>query len=701
LRKTDGVLAANVNLATETAQVEVDPSHADPALLVESIRKLGYEASPIEGEGELDRAPAARALPLSEAFLLAGTFLLCAPFLLESLSFLSPWNFELSPLVALALATPVQFVSGFRFYRGALKALRAGSANMDVLVTLGTSVAYFYSGSVLALGASSPLYFDASALIIAFVLFGKVLEERAKARASSAVSGLLELRPKTARVIRDGREVEIDASAVRAGDVVLARPGERIATDGVVLEGESTVDESMLTGESMPVGKGPGDQVTGGTVNKQGFLRFRATRVGSETVLAQLVRLVEQAQGSKAPVQRLADKAASVFVPAVLIAASIAAAGWYFHGSAQQALMAAVAVLVVACPCALGLATPTAIMVGTGKGAEAGILIKGGEYLERAQALRKIVLDKTGTVTRGKPQVGCVVGLRATREEVLRLAASLEYGSEHPVAEAIVAKAKEEGIKPATAEGFRALSGKGVEGVVEGRALWLGSEKMFEGKVRDAEAELISSLEQQGNTVCVLGDDEGCLGVIAVTDIPRPSSKRAVQELEKLGIEVWMVTGDSAATARAIAKQVGIERVLAGVDPAGKAGVVEDLKKGGAAVGMVGDGINDAPALAVADVGFAMGSGTDIAAEASAITLMRSDLMAVVDAIRLSKATMRKIKQNLFWAFFYNTLGIPLAALGYLSPVIAAAAMSLSSVSVVTNSLWLRRWQALGELAAG
>ena len=594
----------------------------------------------------------------------------------------------------LLLATPVQFWIGWRFYDGAWKALRGGGANMDVLVALGTTMAYVFSLIVTVFGLSHlHVYFEASAAVITLVLLGKLLEARAKARTTAAIEALIRLQPKTARVERDGRIVELDASLLIPGDIFIVRPGESLPVDGEVIEGSSTVNEAMLTGESMPVSKQPGDRVFAATSNAEGMLRCRATGVGEHTLLAGIIRLVAEAQGSKAPVQRLADRISAVFVPVVcLIALVTFVSWWWFGGDFTAALINAVAVLVIACPCALGLATPTAIMVGTGQGARAGILVKNAEALERAEKIRVLAVDKTGTLTRGEPVLTDLLPLAAAHDEALALAAALEQGSEHPLARAVIAAAREAELGDRPLSDFRATPGKGVEGRVDDRLLRLGAPDWFSGLALPLET--VGSLQAAGKTVVVLAEGEKVLALLAIADPLRESSKAAVTRLQKMGIHVVMLTGDNAGTAAAIAAQAGIEDFRAEILPGDKAAEVNALKGEGRVVAMVGDGINDAPALAAADIGFAIGAGSDAAIEAADMTLVRNDLNGVADAIGLSRATLGKIRQNLFFAFIYNVLGIPLAALGLLNPVIAGAAMALSSVSVVSNSLLLKRWRA-------
>ncbi|MBS1156212.1 MAG: ATPase, type:Copper-translocating P-type ATPase:Heavy metal translocating P-type ATPase [Proteobacteria bacterium] len=599
------------------------------------------------------------------------------------------------------LVTPVQFIGGWGFYVGAWNAVRSRSINMDFLIALGTSVAYFYSVAVLFFPEVLPVkvqerdvYFEVSAVIIAFVLLGKYMEEIIKKHSSAAVRKLLDLKPARAHVIRDHIEMEVPADSVMAGEIIVVRPGEKIPADGTVTEGASAVDESMLTGESMPVEKRAGSAVIGGTLNRTGLFRFQTTRVGAETALAQIIKLVEEAQASTAPIQRLADQVTGYFVPAIVGAAVLAFIGWILAGNFPQGLLAFIAVLIIACPCALGIATPAALMVGVGRGAEAGILIRGGEILERAQKLTTVVFDKTGTLTRGEPNVTNVLTFSSLTElDSLRLAAGLELGSEHPLAEAIVRALRQRGIEPPAVTGFEAIPGHGVRGTVESRSVLLGNRRLFQQQGVDigiAEASLIQ-LETEGKTAMLLACDGHLAAAIAVADTLKPEAKEAVSELKANGIEVILLTGDNARTAHAIGHELAIDRVIAEVLPADKAQVIKSLQADGKVVAMVGDGVNDAPALATADIGIAIGSGSDVAKETGGIILIRNDVRDVVAGIRLSRATMRTIKQNLFWAFVYNSIGVPIAALGLLNPILAAAAMALSSLSVIINSALLKR----------
>ena len=599
------------------------------------------------------------------------------------------------------LVTPVQFIGGWSFYKGSWNALRNRSINMDLLIALGTSVAYLYSVAVLFFPYVLPVkveerdvYFEVSAVIIAFVLLGKYMEEIIKKHSSAAVRKLLDLKPATAQVLRDGVEMEVPAESVMVGETVVVRPGQRIATDGVVLEGASAVDESMLTGESMPVEKQAGAKVIGGTLNRTGSFRFQATRVGAETALAQIIKMVEDAQTSSAPIQRIADEVTRYFVPAIVGTAFLAFAGWWIAGNFPQGLLAFIAVLIIACPCALGIATPAALMVGVGRGAQAGILIRGGEILEKAQKLYTVVFDKTGTLTRGEPNVTDVLPQGPwTKAQVLCLAASLETGSEHPLAEAIMRGAREIGTALSTVQGFDSIPGHGVRGSIEGATVLLGNRRLMQREGIDIAGvqPAMEQLEADGKTAMLLASGGRLAAVIAVADTLKPEAQEAVASLRAEKIEVVMLTGDNARTAAAIARALGIDRVIADVLPSDKAKMIKELQAAGKVVAMVGDGVNDAPALATADIGIAIGSGSDVAKETGGIILVRSDVRDVVAGIRLSRATMRTIRQNLFWAFIYNGIGVPIAALGFLNPIIAAAAMALSSLSVIVNSALLRR----------
>ena len=697
LNKIDGVTRANVNLSTNKAIVEFPSGLIDDNALIKAVEKAGYKAE-VEVERDLDREKELREKEiksLKTSFIISA--ILSIP-LFSAMFFHMAGNMNIltNGYFQLLLATPVQFIIGYRFYKGAYHSLRGGGANMDVLVSMGTSAAYFYSLYNLIRGVHE-YYFEASAVVITLVLLGKTFEAIAKGKTSEAIKKLMGLQPKTARVIKDGIEVDTPIEKLEIGDIILVRPGEKVPVDGIIVEGNSSLDESMITGESMPVDKSVDDTVIGATINKFGSFKFEATKIGKDTVLSQIIKLVEDAQGSKAPVQRLADKISGIFVPIVVGVAVLTFLGHYFvGGSFNSGLINAVAVLVIACPCALGLATPTAIMVGTGKGAENGILIKSGEHLERAHKMDTIIFDKTGTITKGEPEVTDIISFNGYEDaEILRLAASVEKASEHPLGESIVKKSGEESIELITINSFEAIPGMGLKASIEGKEVLIGNRKLMVKNdiiIGDKENDL-SRLEEGGKTAMLISIDGNISGIIAVADKIKETSLEAINKLQDMGLDVYMITGDNERTAKAIAKQIGITHVLADVLPENKASKVDELKAQGKHVGMVGDGINDAPALASADVGFAIGTGTDVAMEAADITLMRGDLNGVVTAIRLSHRTMRTIKQNLFWAFFYNSIGIPFAALGFLNPMVAGAAMAFSSVSVVSNSLRLKRFE--------
>jgi Cu+-exporting ATPase len=699
LSKVPGVVSAQVNLATETAEVRYARGTGALAALTEAVEKAGYHATAHQesggsrphNDGDWWPVAVAAALSLPLALPMAG-MLLGAEWMLPG------W-------LQLALATPVQFWLGARFYKAAWKAVKARAANMDLLVALGTSAAYGLSVYQLARHGShgmAHLYFEASAVVITLVLLGKLLETRAKRQTTEAIRALNALRPETARVRRDGVEREVPASQVAAGDVVVVRPGERIPVDGLVAEGDSQVDESLITGESLPVAKHPGDKVTGGSVNAEGLLVLTTTAVGAESTLSRIVRLVESAQANKAPIQRLVDKVSEVFVPVIIGIALLTLLAWGLAaGDWEKAILNAVAVLVIACPCALGLATPTAIMAGTGVAARHGILIKDAEALEVAHSVRVVAFDKTGTLTQGKPELLAAQAADGDDNALLRASAAIQGGSEHPLARAVVEAARLRQLQVPAASQIKAVAGRGVSAVVDGRDLRLGSTRYMDeleiglGPLSTRAAEL----QREGRTVSWLADVTGqpqLLGLLAFGDKLKPTAAAAIARLRQQGVRSVLVTGDNRGSAQVVANQLGLDEVRAEVLPADKARIVAQLRAGGP-VAMVGDGINDAPALAAADVGMAMSTGTDVAMHAAGITLMRGDPTLVADAIDISRRTYSKIRQNLFWAFIYNLVGVPLAAFGLLSPVIAGAAMALSSVSVVTNALMLRRWKGAAK----
>jgi Cu+-exporting ATPase len=715
----EGVLGVSVNLASEKATVRYNPSEITFKEIKKAIEDAGYKVLEFKEEEAVDREKAGRQKELSDLklkliiSLFAAGFIMATMFFKQWIPFIADMPHHQLMILSFIIATPVQFWVGYRFYKGAYSALKHGSADMNTLIAVGTSAAYFYSviatfwPELVSIGGMMPeTYFDTSTMIIALILLGRYLEAGAKGRTSEAIRRLTGLKARTARVIKDGTEIDIPVENVNIEDIIVVRPGEKIPVDGTVIDGYSAVDESMITGEPIPVSKKAGDTVIGATINKTGSFKFKATRIGKDTVLSQIIKMVEEAQGSKAPIQRLADKVASIFVPAVILIAILTFLAWYFLGPKPAFLMAMlnfISVLIIACPCAMGLATPTAIMVGTGKGAENGILIKGGESLESAHKIDTIVLDKTGTITRGKPAlVDVAIQPGFTENDIIRLAASAEKGSEHPLGMAIVNGASERSIKASDATKFDALPGKGIIAEVDGRIIMVGNSRMMEDYDIDISqmSRDFDRLSSEGKTPIYVAIDDKPAAVIAVADTIKEGSKEAIEGFKKLGIDVIMITGDNRRTAEAIAKQVGISRVLAEVLPQDKAGEIKKLQEEGKKVAMVGDGINDAPALARADTGIAIGTGTDVAIETSDITLMSGDLIGVLTSIKLSKATIRTIKMNLFWAFIYNIIGIPIAAgilipwFGIqLNPIIAAAAMAMSSVSVVSNSLLLNRFK--------
>jgi len=721
----EGVLNVSVNLANGRARIEFIPNVVSSTDVIKKIRSLGFDVIDL-GMDNLDAEQAARAKEAQrQKKLLIVGLVFTIPLLILSMG----RDFGLLPAhiqhaswmnwLMWALATPVQFYVGWDYYVGAFKSLRNRTANMDVLIVLGSSAAYFYSITVVLGFIDGHVYFETSAVIITLIKVGKYLEARARGRTSDAIRNLLDLQPNNARVLRNGEEIITKVDDVQVGDTIIVRPGEKIAVDGEIIEGRTSVDESMITGESLPVEKGPGDPVIGATINQFGYIKFETQRVGKDTTLAQIVKLVEEAQNSKAPIQKLADRVSAVFVPIVIVIALVTFGIWYFlipvppgseDSAFTMALINMVAVLVIACPCAMGLATPTAVMVGTGKGAEAGILIKNGEALEQAGNVRVIVLDKTGTITKGKPAVtdiflsenfGYLLEGRDQEDksyyetELLRLAASAEQGSEHLLGEAILSEAKNLNLSLSQPENFKAISGMGIQAQIEGKNIRVGNFRMMveQGLRLNGLQKKVEEIQNDAKTAVLIAVGDEVAGLLAIADTVKEMSARAVSEMHKMGLEVWMITGDNLRTAQAIAEEVGVDSVLAEVLPGEKAKKVKEIKSTGASVSMVGDGINDAPALAESDVGIAIGTGTDVAIAAAPIVLISGDLIGVPHAISLSRKTLKTIKQNLFWAFFYNVLLIPAAAMGLLNPMLAAGAMAFSSIFVVSNSLRIKGYK--------
>ena len=702
LRALPGVIKADVNLALERANISVIPGQCDLDIILKTVNDAGYTATADADMQTVDQDEEARQESRRDLIELGIAALFTLPLVIQMIVMMIWPGTHMSVWLELALATPVQFWIGRRFYKGAWRAIKARSGNMDILVALGTSAAYFFSlwqvftrGS----GATGHVYFEAAAVVITLVLAGKVLESRAKRSASSALRGLMDLRPDTARVVRNNEEVEVKIADVFVGDMVAVRPGERIPVDGVIMRGESELDESLLTGEPMPVLRVKGDQVVAGAMNGGGALRIRTERIGDDTTLAKIGNLVEQAQAGKAPIQRLVDRISGIFVPVVLVLALLTFVAWWVFGpDFETALTVAVSVLVIACPCALGLATPTALVAGTGTAAKSGILIKDIETLERASHIDTVVFDKTGTLTVGKPEVVEVKVIsdtkHSTEDEVLRIAASIQQGSEHPLGRAMVEAARSRSLMLDVPDDFKAVIGQGVSASLQGKVIRVGKAEFACSEQASSVATDMLAMSEGGRTVVCVTENDSVLGLIALADEARPDAKAAIDALHSRGIHTLLLTGDNEASAARIAGELGIESVMANVKPDEKAAQIEALTKQGKHVAMIGDGINDAPALAAAQLGIAMGSGADVAMETAGVTLMRSKPTLVADALDIAKATAGKIRQNLFWAFAYNAVCIPIAMLGYLSPALAGAAMALSSVSVVSNSLLLKRWKS-------
>ncbi|SHM39561.1 heavy metal translocating P-type ATPase [Gracilibacillus kekensis] len=698
LNKQSGIEKATVNLATESATIEYNPSLIEENDMIERIQKLGYDAKRKAGTREQATNKEKQLNRMKQKLIVSA--LLTAPLLVTMLVHLFSMTLPaifMNPWFQFALATPVQFIIGWQFYKGAYKNLRNKTANMDVLVALGTSAAYFYSLYEASLTLNNPgymphLYFETSAVIITLILFGKYLEVAAKSKTTNAISSLLNLQAKEARVISNNQEIMVPVEEVQEGDHLIVKPGEKIPVDGIVVKGKTSIDESMITGESIPIEKSQDDHVIGSTINKNGTITMKVTKVGKDTALASIIKVVEDAQGSKAPIQRLADVISGYFVQVVVGIAIVTFVIWIAFvtpGNVETSLFATIAVLVIACPCALGLATPTSIMVGTGKAAESGILFKGGEHLERTHKLDAIILDKTGTITKGQPEVTDFSG----DQDTLQLLASAEKASEHPLAEAIVNYAVGKKINIHDAEQFEAIPGHGIKAIVEQKEILVGNRKLLNDaqvNTTDFEKDLLT-YEEAGKTAMLIAIDQELKGIVAVADTIKETAVEAIQQLKQQNLEVIMLTGDNPTTARAIANQVGIDQVFAGVLPEEKANKIKEVQLQGKMVAMVGDGINDAPALAISDIGIAIGTGTEVAIEAADVTILGGELLLIPKAIKLSKATIRNIRQNLFWAFAYNSAGIPIAAAGLLAPWIAGAAMAFSSVSVVSNSLRLKR----------